>query len=248
MAERTNSPQPAIGSDLRHGFEPVKKQRGYEHIYDQIRDAILQGRYKPGDRLPTEREMAEIFAVSRNGVREAVRGLESAGLLEIRLGAAGGAYVAAGDFGTVTQSIQDLASLGALRPESLLEARILLTSNVLRLACERATEEDLRRIEDDIELTETHFAQPGAERNAQIIDFYRLLAMATHNEVLVLLTEALAKAVFVRLQRGNPKPDPNVGKLRRRILEHVRAGNPEPAIKAITKSLERLEESMLKAE
>lgn len=244
MVDRLDDSQPGQGATSAHGFAPVRKQRGYEHIYEQIREAIFCGRYKPGDRLPAEREMAEIFGVSRNGVREAVRGLESTGLVEIRVGVAGGAFVAPGNFGRVTRSMEDLASLGALRADSLLEARVLLTSIVLRLACERATEEDLQRIEADIELTEKHYTSPGAERHAQIIEFYRLLAMATHNEVLVLLTEALAKAVFVRIQRGNPALDPEVGQLRRRVLEYVRAGDADAAIAEITEQLHRLEDSM----
>jgi GntR family transcriptional regulator, transcriptional repressor for pyruvate dehydrogenase complex len=243
MVDRTGDSEREDGS-----FEPVRRQRGYEHIYEQIRTAIFEGRYKPGDRLPAEREMAQIFGVSRNGVREAVRGLASTGLVEIRLGVSGGVFVAPGNFGTVTQSMEDLASLGALRPDSLLEARIQLTSIVLRLACERASEEDLQRIEADIELTEKHYTRPGTERNAQIIEFYRLLAMATHNEVLVLLTEALAKAVFVRTQRGNPKLNPEIGQLRRRIVEYVRVGDADAAIHELTQQLQRLEDSMLEVE
>lgn len=230
------------------GFTRVRNKRGYEYVYEQIREAIISGRYRPGDRLPAEREMAQIFGVSRHGVREAIRGLESSGLVEIRLGVLGGAYVASGDLGTVAQSMRVLASLGALSNESLLEARILLTSDVLRLACERATEEDLKRIEDDIAITERQFTRPGAQRNAQITQFYRLLAAATHNQVLVMLTDSLAQAVYVRLMRGGPKINRDIGKLRRRIVGYIRAGDAESAIEEITRHLQGLEESMLAAE
>ncbi|GAA3528071.1 FadR/GntR family transcriptional regulator [Amycolatopsis ultiminotia] len=235
--------------DGRHAFTPVARaKRGYEYIAEQVRDAIATRRYKPGDRLPTEREMAEIFEVSRNGVREAIRSLESSGLVEIRIGVHGGVFVAAGDPQTVSRSVRDLASLGALPPENVLEARILLTSDVLRLACERATEEDLKRIEDDILVTEREVLQPGAQRTFQITRFYRLLAEATHNKVLVILTDSLAQAVHVRLLRGGPPVNRRVGELRRRIVGYIRAGDSESAIGEITRHLIALEESMATAE
>lgn len=229
-------------------FTQIRTKRGYEYIAEQIREAITSGRYKPGDRLPSERDMAQIFGVSRQGVREAVRGLESTGLLEIRLGVLGGVFVRNGDPGTVTRAMADLASLGALSSQSLLEARILLTSSVIRLACERATEEDFQLLEKDIALTEKQVGKASAERTTQITEFYRLLAKATHNEVLVMLTDSLAQIVYARVNRARPKPNPNVGKVRRSILEHMRAGRAEEAIDEITRHLTALEKTLVAAE
>jgi DNA-binding FadR family transcriptional regulator len=230
------------------GFTQVRTKRGYEYILEQIREAIISGRFKPGDRLPAEREMAQIFGVSRHAVREALRGLESTGLVEIRLGVLGGIYVRDGDPSTVTRAMADLASLGTLSPKSLLEARILLTSNVIRLACERATEEDFRRIEDDIVMTEQHVTKAGVKRTAQITEFYHALAAASHNEVLVMLTDSLAQLVHARINRAEPKPDREIGKVRRRILDHMRAGRADEAIDEMTRHLTALEDTLLAAE
>ncbi|MFC9978379.1 FadR/GntR family transcriptional regulator [Gordonia sp. NPDC127522] len=245
MTEPVGSEVPVPASNLpESGFTPVARpKRGHEYITAQIREAITSGRYRPGDRLPAEREMAAIFQVSRNGVREAMRGLESLGLIEIRLGVHGGAFVATGHHGMVTQSVKDLASLGALSADSLLEARILLTSDVLRLACERATEEDLERLEENIRVIERLRDQPDVRR-ARITEFYRLLAEATHNDVLVMLNDSLAQAVHVRIVRGGPPLLHHVGELRRRVVEHIRAGEPEPAIAAMTAHLRAVEDSM----
>lgn len=231
-----------------NGFTQVRAKRGYEYIYEQIREAITSGRFKPGDRLPAEREMAQIFGVSRQGVREALRGLESTGLVEIRLGVFGGVYVCNGDPSNVTRAMTDLASLGALSSESLLEARILLTTDVIRLACDRATEEDYQRLEDDIAVTEAQVSRASVERTSQITGFYRLLAEASHNEVLVMLTDSLAQIVHARLLRALPKPNRNVGKVRRRIVQHMRAAEPEEAIAVLTEHLVSLEGRMLAAE
>jgi len=230
------------------GFTQVRTKRGYEYIYEQIREAIVAGRFRPGDRLPAEREMAQIFGVSRQGVREAIRGLESTGLVEIRLGVLGGAFVCEGDPSTVTRAMSDLALLGTFSSQSLLEARIVLTSDVLRLACERATAEDLQRLEDDIVATEQLFAEASAARTAQITGFYRRLAEATHNEVLVALTDSLTQIVHARLERAGPAPDRDIGRVRRTILGHVRAGDADAAIAEITRHLTGLERTLLAAE
>src|ERR687891_891705 len=68
------------------GIEPIKSTRIYEEIVRQIRQMISEGRLKSGDQLPPERDLAEKFVVSRTSVREALRALESVGLIEIRPG------------------------------------------------------------------------------------------------------------------------------------------------------------------
>src|SRR4030067_2918372 len=73
-------------------FKPVKKSRVYEEIVDKIKDVIEKGRLQSGENLPGERELAEVFRVSRSSVREALRSLESQGFLESRQG--DGTYIA----------------------------------------------------------------------------------------------------------------------------------------------------------
>lgn len=192
--------------------------------------------------------MAEDFGVSRQGVREAVRNLESSGLVEIRVGVQGGAFVRSGDPTTVTRALSDLALLGAFSSQSLLEARILLTSDVVRLACERATEDDLQTLEDNTAAIERLVARPGARRTAQLTEFYRLLAAATHNEVLVALTDALAQIVHVRLDRVGPAPDPMIGAVRRSVIALIRARQADAAIDELVAHLRRLERKLEAAE
>jgi DNA-binding FadR family transcriptional regulator len=95
-------------------FDLVQNRRGFEYIFEQIRGSIAAGELRPGDRLPPEREMATMFGVSRQGVREALRGPEVAGLVVCRTGVTGGAFVRHGDRRTVTRAIDDLASLGTI--------------------------------------------------------------------------------------------------------------------------------------
>ena len=76
--------------DSETAFRRVQVARAFEDIARQIREELLQGRLRPGDRLPAERELAVQFGVSRNTLREALRSLEIAGLITLRKGAAGG--------------------------------------------------------------------------------------------------------------------------------------------------------------
>ena len=68
------------------GFKPIKTRRIYEEIVDQLKMMIIQGNLKPGDKLPSERELSEQLGVSRSSVREALSALEAMSILDIRSG------------------------------------------------------------------------------------------------------------------------------------------------------------------
>ncbi|QSE92572.1 FadR family transcriptional regulator [Rhodococcus pseudokoreensis] len=230
-------------------FTKVQTRRGFEYIYEQISGAVAEGQLKPGDRLPAEREMAQIFGIARQSVREALRALEASGLVESRLGVTGGVFIRTGDPTVVSRAMTNLASLGGLSHASVLEARIILTSDIIRMACERATEEDFQKLDEDITFTEQQSkTEAGLERTAQIMEFYHILASATHNEVLVMLTDSLSQIVYLRLNRAGPKPSKDIGKVRRRILNHLRARDADKAIAEISRHLKRLEKVLVEAE
>ena len=92
-------------------FEPVKNQRVSDEILQQIREAVLTGKFQIGDRLPNERTLAEQFAASRTSVREALRGLEQQGVIYTKKGVTGGAFVADLDHRLVSRSFQTLLKL-----------------------------------------------------------------------------------------------------------------------------------------
>src|SRR4051812_49660109 len=75
-------------------FVPAQRVRSFDHIVGQIRDAISSGGIQPGERLPSERDLGVAFGVSRTTLREALRALEAQGVIEIRTGSRGGAFVA----------------------------------------------------------------------------------------------------------------------------------------------------------
>jgi DNA-binding FadR family transcriptional regulator len=114
-----------------------------EVIVDQIRLLIRQGRLVAGDRLPSERELCERFGVSRVTVREALRVLEANGLVEIRVGARGGAFITAPSSRLIGEGIVDLISLSSVSAREVTETRMVFELGIVPLVCERATEEDI---------------------------------------------------------------------------------------------------------
>src|SRR5215212_8841337 len=103
-------------------FAPVAVTRASASIADQIRKAIVGGRLREGARLSPERELAEQFGVSRVTVRDALRSLEAAGLVEVRVGARGGAFVTVPTHSIVSQTMSDMLMMSAISPEDVVES------------------------------------------------------------------------------------------------------------------------------
>src|SRR5919109_363345 len=129
-------------------FAPVSVARASSSISDQIRQAIVTGKLPQGERLPPERELAEQFGVSRVTVRDALRGLEAMGLIEVRVGARGGAFVTVPSGAIVGQTMSDMMMMQAVSPQDIVEARLVVELGTVTLACARATDDDLARLND----------------------------------------------------------------------------------------------------
>ena len=121
--------------------------RASEVIYDQIYLKIASGDLRPGDTLPSERELAEQFHRSRPSVREALRMLQQDGLLKISLGSAGGAVVQSISLKTVEEPLKKLVEIGAINLDELVEYRNINDHTCARLASLRRTDEDIRAIQ-----------------------------------------------------------------------------------------------------
>lgn len=224
-------------------FLPVRTRRAFEAVCDQVRRQVADGTLQPGQRLPGERELAEQFDISRSGVREALRSLELAGLVEARTGANGGFFIKSSGTEGITQAVRDMVSLGQVPTASVTEARIELTCVAIRLACQRATPEELDAIGADIDHHADLFKKGRGSRNTRALtEFYRLVAKATHNEVMVMLIDALSEIVRTLLARIDPQPMPEIIQVRRKVLRHLRAGEADKACAAMTAHLRNLNE------
>jgi len=222
-------------------------RRVFEDVCKQIRHDVTHGRLRSGDKLPSERDMAEQLGVSRAAVREALRALEASGVLEFRKGVYGGAFIRDMSSTGVTMSISDMLSLGNLSLDNLTETRACLLAFAVRMACERGTKEDFAAIEANIDLVDTFDAATDLKvRVAEIGEFYTLVAAAAHNGVLKILIEAvtlIATDLLFKLRAHmgtNASGSSALAQVRRPILAAMRAGEPETAMRLMNAHLEDL--------
>ena len=169
----------------------IKGPRAFEEIVAQLRDAIYSGRLKPGDKLPSERELANQFEASRVTVREAIRSLEHAGFVAIKRGYSGGAYILDPDPKPFKNSLSTFLRLRKATIGDLTEARLLLETRVAGLAALRATEEDLRKLEEVIRQHEKTL-ETGELPHEYNLEFHRDLAEASRNPVLSVVVNSVA--------------------------------------------------------
>jgi DNA-binding FadR family transcriptional regulator len=175
-------------------FSPVTVARTSSSIADQIRRAILAGKLSKGERLPPERELAEQFGVSRVSVRDALRALEAMGLIEVRVGARGGAFVTAPTGTLVGQTISDMMMMEVLTPEDIVEARLIVELGTVTLAVARATEENVAALRDLDERARKALAAKTYTRELSW-DFHALLALAAQNVAVEGLTRSFRNSL-----------------------------------------------------
>src|SRR5215831_13018471 len=135
-------------ADRHELFTPITVARASSAIAEQIRTAIVTGRLRAGERLSPERELAEQFGVSRVTVRDALRSLEAMGLIEVKVGARGGAFVTAPNGSKVAQTMSDMMLMAATTPADIVEARLIVELGTVSLACARATDDDLAALRE----------------------------------------------------------------------------------------------------
>ena len=223
-------------------FEPIHTRRAFEEICQRIRDQLAAGALKPGDKLPPERDLAQQLGVGRNALREALRSLEIAGILTLRKGVKGGAFIREGDPERMNEVVRDMLSLGSISVADLTEARVHIQDLVVRLACERAGEDDLDALQANIDRTERMTADGAYLARVECSrEFYRLLGRSTHNPLLAMVvesvTEVLMQFVYARVAAGG-KPQPRLVEKRRAFLDALRARDAAEATRLMRSHLE----------
>lgn len=176
-------------------FEPVQSVRAYERVVEQIEEAILSGRVKPGDRLPGERELMRTFDVGRTTVREALRVLQSKGLVRSRPGDPNGPEVLPYSTDQLRSSMAALARVEHLSLRELLQFRIVVESQAYRLAAVLGSDEQMRELEAAMEAME-RAVDEGEERFARAdLAFHAKVAEAAGNKLFGVTASVLGSVV-----------------------------------------------------
>lgn len=198
------------GADMA-GEHRIKKISAADQVYDRLRQLITSGTWKAGEKIPTEGQLAEEFAVNRLTVRVALQRLQAIGLLDIRVGS--GTYVKEFD---MCGNIQELSAfyMDATSPQDALEYRHVIEMECARLAVERRTEEDLEAFWRQYEQMERHVkcyfqAENPASADQELVlqadlslEIHTVLCAMAHNSLLN-YAFAIAKAPLRQLMLQN---------------------------------------------
>jgi len=207
-------------------FEPLQKQRTSSLITDKIKHSIFSGQYKPGDRLPSERELALQMKVGRSAVREALRTLETSGMVHIKQGADGGIFVCQPSSSMLTRPLADLFRLNSVTLENLIEAGLIFEKNVLELVMRGHGPNDYQHLEATVKS-----AFQKLRRRERIVEenllFHTALAGMCKNPIVTSVMSALNVFIgaFVKPLHPPLSYERKILEGHRDILEEMKRGD-----------------------
>lgn len=174
-------------------LKPEPTKRACEVIFEQVRGLIASGELKPGDRLPSERNMMEMFHRSRPTIREALRMLERSGYIRTVAGS-NGAIVMELNNRYLQQTMQDALEIGNISLAEMCEYRMVSEDATVTWAAQRATEEDVAALRDIVEKMEA-LIDHGDYVSFVDLDpvFHGLLAVAAKNQVSMTMNQTFSK-------------------------------------------------------
>src|SRR5262245_33721079 len=200
-------PDDNLSADDSELFKAVPREATLANrVTGRIETLIVEGRLHPGQRLPSERELADQFGVSRTVVREAVRGLVAKGLLEVRPGS--GTLIRSPSAHAVSQSMTLFLRAGQphLDHAKVHEIRRVLEVEIAGLAAERRTDADLARLDSILsEMATIHDNRDEFAQND--VAFHGALAAATHNELFSILLDSVVDVMLKARQMGFDVPE-----------------------------------------
>jgi len=211
-------------------FPQLKVKRTFELIVDVLKEKILSGDLSPGDRLPPERTLAESLGVGRPSVREAYRTLELLGVVQVRKGNEGGAFIIEPSESLTSQTISDLMRWHHVDLPTLAEARRFIERGTAELAAQRASKEDLAAMGDllDRAVDQAALGESVAELG---LEFHLMLAKAAGNPLLYVALTSITDLMRQVLRKIAPTPEATRNELEehRRLLKAVSNSQVEQA-------------------
>jgi GntR family transcriptional repressor for pyruvate dehydrogenase complex len=226
-------------------FRPIERRKTYELVADQLTAEISSRRLKPGDLLPTERELVGSYRVGRSSIREALRMLESRGLIRSN---GNGTFSVAPYRTTLDHSLDLLVAVAEADYGELFEVRRILEGETAALAAERRTRDDLRRMSDAIIDMEE-----GLDSEERFIEadlrFHLTVAEATRNRVLMHLMNAVRALLLRSLASsyhiaGSPE---RAIDMHHEIFDAIDARDPDAARRTMQEHVARVERDVQRA-
>lgn len=206
---------------------------------------MSSGKLSAGQRLPAERDMAKKYKTSRVSVREAYRSLAEMGLLVIRRGADGGAFIAEPDHNPVQRSLSVMLQLGRTSHQELTEARLMIEPPIARLAARRAGPADIAKLKVVLEQQEAALARKGHFRGHSL-QFHRAVAECAGNLPLLTLMNSLADLTLEIVTKiDTPRPiKEGICRFHRAIFEAIEARDEDAAYRLMLEHIGEVQEGI----
>jgi GntR family transcriptional repressor for pyruvate dehydrogenase complex len=207
-------------------------------IIRQLKDLLKSGELSPGDRLPSERKLAEHFGVSRALVRDAIKKLEFYGVVKTM--PQSGSFISGLDIIALENLITDALQVETYDFYSLAESRLILETNIIRLACRRRTDDDLIKLENQMIVYDQKVSAdvPAVEDD---LNFHKQIAEASKNQVLKSMLLIIAPDIMTNYLRHKSVVEPSKRSLatieHRLLLEYIRKQDEEAAVNLMAQHL-----------
>ena len=229
-------------------FKPIKQFRVSEEVLSQLKESILLGKFKSGEKLPSERELTEEFQVSRGVVREAIRALEITGFVALRQGPTGGAFVTDLSFDHVGNAFLDLFLANKVSIPELANVRYFIEPEVARLAALNATGEDKNRLK---KAQEEEFLN-AATTMARITQFQKvhlIIAESCQNHFYEAISKSMLRLTFEVVEAVDPDHEAlHMPGEHRHIIDAIISNNTEAAQAQMKTHMEKFCKSLLEME
>jgi GntR family transcriptional regulator, transcriptional repressor for pyruvate dehydrogenase complex len=173
---------------------PVVVPKASDVLASRLRDLIISGQFSPGDFLPSERELVTESKLSRTSVRDALRVLESDGLISTKVGRTGGSMVTLPGRASVARSVELFVRTHGVRLESLLECRVAVEPTLARLAARHRTKAQLEEISSLHERFVTSVDEVTSYKRINL-EWHLAVARTSGNEPLIALMEAISTPI-----------------------------------------------------
>ena len=228
---------------------PLHVPKAPDVLADDLRERILRGDFPEGTALPPERELVNQTRMSRATIREALRILEVQGLVRVKTGRAGGAYVSRPGQDSMADSVDLLIRARRIRIPALLETREAIEPFCAQLAAKRRTDEDLGRLEAANEAMAA--AGTLAEFLQANVDWHVAVAVAGRNELLTGFMRALSRGLYASTDnQGFVDDDVRRTALRahRAVTKAIRAKDPDAAGRRMSRHVHSYAEAVMEVE
>jgi len=230
-------------------FESISRTKIPEIIVSKIKEKIFSGELGVGSKLPGERELALSFSTSRITIRDAIRTLETLGLVEVKRGAEGGAFIKEINSACFSDFLSDMLAQRLFNISDITEARLMLEPHVAELSAERASEEDISQMRECINEAKLHITEEKRPRSTNIA-FHNLVAKSTNNKMIYFEITSITRIMIKNVDYSTLDNHDISSTVERheRIFEAIRRHKPKEAYKEMYNDIEMVHLALKKYE